>query len=200
MAVRQIGRCELSDDIQHPFDPSDPEQDGTRRQFYDEWYRELISELTGYVSFQNVPTTDGNGRWGCLTGSEERKVNLLICQKFSGMTLDHWQAMSILKRISYLRSALKLLSLDNDNYVPFGCVWPDRLAEFDSYAKAKTFLDNTPESKIRRRKPSKQRLQVHAGDWCRYWAEHRKISDAAAEGLGKAEAERKAEIDAKRAR
>ncbi len=192
-------------EIDLDFDPSDPKLEGTRRQFYDDWYRELVSELTGYASFKNATTPDGNGRCGGLSGSEERKVDMLICQKMLGMTLQLWQTTGMWKRIGYLRSALKLSSIDNDNYVPYGCVWPGRVEEFDgSYARAKTFRDNTPESKLRRRKPSSQRLQVHAGDWCRYWAEHKKISDAAtdgaAEGLGKAEAERKAEIDAKRIR
>jgi hypothetical protein len=39
---------------------------------------------------------------------------------------------------------------------------------FSSQRKAKIFLDKHP--KIRQRKPSKQRLEVHAGDWFRYFA------------------------------
>ena len=49
-----------------------------------------------------------------------------------------------------------------DAFVPIGSVWEN---DFPSYPKAKAFLDGHEE--IRRRKPSPQRLEVHAGDWFR---------------------------------
>ncbi len=50
--------------------------------------------------------------------------------------------------------------VDDSAFVPISKLWPDH---FDTYRKAKTFLDNHPQ--IRMRKPRGNRLQVHAGDW-----------------------------------
>ena len=193
----------IGEEIDTDFDPSDPEQDGTRRKFYDEWYRELVGELTGYASFKNETAPYGNGLWGSLTGSEERRLNMLICQKMPGMTLELWQAMGVYKRITYLRSALKLTSIENDNYVGFGCVWPEVEQFNKSYSKAKTYLDKTPA--IRQRKPTPQRLEVHAGDWIRHWSSLKsnqlagEPSDEVVDAYLAGVAERQKQIDAKRA-
>ncbi|NLF06358.1 MAG: hypothetical protein GX594_00020 [Pirellulaceae bacterium] len=50
-------------------------------------------------------------------------------------------------------------------FVPAVDLWKSR---FDSYKAAKQFLDAHPEIHIR--KPSPQRLEIHAGDWAKYWA------------------------------
>lgn len=49
---------------------------------------------------------------------------------------------------------------DADAFVPFSKLPQE---DFDTPRKAKLFLDK--HSEIRRRKPSGQRLEVHAGDW-----------------------------------
>jgi hypothetical protein len=51
-----------------------------------------------------------------------------------------------------------------DGYIPYSDVWQEH---FDSYGKAKRFLEKQPE--IRTAKPSANRLLVHAGDWLTYW-------------------------------
>jgi hypothetical protein len=51
---------------------------------------------------------------------------------------------------------------ESDDFMPFGELWP-MTDHFDTYRKAKLFLDKHPE--IRRRYPSKQRLEVHVKDW-----------------------------------
>ncbi len=51
-----------------------------------------------------------------------------------------------------------------DAYVLVSKLWPEH---FDTYRKAKTFLDEHPE--IKTRKPSDNRLEVHAADWIKHW-------------------------------
>ncbi len=46
--------------------------------------------------------------------------------------------------------------------------WQDKLNSID-HKRLKAFLKEHPG--IRTRKPKKQRLEIHAGDWARYWAE-----------------------------
>jgi hypothetical protein len=56
---------------------------------------------------------------------------------------------------------------DESAYVLASTLWKDR---FHSYKQFESFLKRTPE--IRRRKPVWNRLQIHSGDWVRYWAKH----------------------------
>jgi len=64
--------------------------------------------------------------------------------------------------------AVRLDSEQDPNvFVAASKVYPER---FDNYKAFRRFLEDHPE--IRRRKPSKQRLEIHAGDWIEYWAEH----------------------------
>ncbi len=53
----------------------------------------------------------------------------------------------------------------SDAYISIGKLWPEH---FDTYRKAQGFLADHPE--IRTRKPSKNRLEVHAADWIKYWS------------------------------
>ena len=64
---------------------------------------------------------------------------------------------------------------DDDAWVPISTVWRDK---FETYKQCKAFLNST--NQIRTRKPNKQRLDVHAGDWVRFW---RRQSDEAFEEL-----------------
>ena len=54
----------------------------------------------------------------------------------------------------------------DDDYIPFGKLW-NVTPHFDTYRKAKIFLDKHT-TDIRTRKPSKQKLQVHATDWLKH--------------------------------
>ena len=57
-------------------------------------------------------------------------------------------------------------AVEEDSYVPAVKLWREK---FSDYAKAKRFLAAHPE--IRTRKPSVQRLEIHAADWAKFWAE-----------------------------
>ena len=66
---------------------------------------------------------------------------------------------------------------DDDAYVPASALWRD---EFGTYRKFKTWLKNTPETEVRRRRPRENRLELHAADWARHWdAVHKAMFDAA---------------------
>ena len=54
---------------------------------------------------------------------------------------------------------------DESSWIAASKVHPDK---FKTYKKFLAFLQEHPE--IRTNKPSSQRLNVHAGDWARYWA------------------------------
>ncbi len=65
---------------------------------------------------------------------------------------------------------------DASAYVGASTLWGDR---FSTYDKFKTWLKKTPETEVRRRRPRKNRLELHAGDWARYWdALHKAQFDA----------------------
>ena len=55
---------------------------------------------------------------------------------------------------------------DRSAYVGASTLWGDRFA---TYRKFETWLKNTPETEVRRRRPRKNRLELHAADWARYW-------------------------------
>jgi hypothetical protein len=55
---------------------------------------------------------------------------------------------------------------DDSAFLPASTFYRDHFA---TYKQFKAWLDRTPESEIRRRKPSKNRLDIHAGDWKKYW-------------------------------
>lgn len=67
--------------------------------------------------------------------------------------------------------------------------------EFETRSKLKRFLDETPE--IRTRKPSKNRFEVHAGDWMRYWKSkaHDRFESLDSEGVQDALADYEARKD-----
>jgi hypothetical protein len=70
----------------------------------------------------------------------------------------------------------KPVGSDGEAFVPFKFLWQ---TGFDTYRKAKLFLDNNKQ--IRTRKPSPQRLEVHAVDWFKVLAkqqQHREPTDA----------------------
>ena len=51
-------------------------------------------------------------------------------------------------------------------------LWPERTQAhpfFSNYDAFKRWFDKIPETQIRRRKPSPQRLEIHEGDWSQYW-------------------------------
>lgn len=54
---------------------------------------------------------------------------------------------------------------DASAFVPASSLWQDR---FGTYRQFKAWLDRTPT--IRYRKPSANRLEIHAGDWAKHWA------------------------------
>ena len=79
---------------------------------------------------------------------------------------------------------------DETAYALVSRVWPNR---FGTHKEFKVWLDKQPESAIRRRKPSEYRMQIHTGDWHRYWAdqdakEFERLDDASAEQIADIEA------------
>lgn len=70
-------------------------------------------------------------------------------------------------------------SEDDSAYVPASWLYPEK---FKTYRKFEGFLEGDGKD-IRRRKPSKNRLLVHAGDWVRCWAS-KKDSDSDIETHG----------------
>lgn len=71
------------------------------------------------------------------------------------------------------------VSIDETAYVLVSKNWPE---EFQTYSTFKRWLDGTPKSEVRRRKPSKQRLEIHAGDWNRYWTQRKREQSEALDG------------------
>jgi len=59
----------------------------------------------------------------------------------------------------------------DDAYVSFITLWPD---QFPTYKQAKGFLDRT--KSIRRRSPSKNRLEVHAADWINHFRQRENLA------------------------
>ncbi len=63
-------------------------------------------------------------------------------------------------------------STDDSAWVSASTLWPEK---FDNYKAFKTFIDNHSEIRQQRPiskksgKPLENRLEVHAGDWARYW-------------------------------
>jgi hypothetical protein len=56
---------------------------------------------------------------------------------------------------------------DETAFVTASTLWPQK---YKTYKEFKVAFDKIPEAVIRRRKPSPQRLLIHAGDWVRYWS------------------------------
>ena len=64
----------------------------------------------------------------------------------------------------------------DDGYVAASLLYRDR---FESLTALKRWLTNLPQGKVRSRKPSPQRLEIHNADWTRYWAEDDRVKSEA---------------------
>lgn len=81
---------------------------------------------------------------------------------------SEFRQLPLVGKVVWLRRALEGedAPADDSTWVSVGEVWRD---QFPTYKQFRSFLKQHPE--IRRRNPTSQRLEIHSGDWLRYWNE-----------------------------
>jgi hypothetical protein len=67
-------------------------------------------------------------------------------------------------------------SSSDDGFVPASLLDRER---FEDLTALKRWLEKLPSGKVRSRKPSPQRLEIHNADWTRYWAEEDRLKSEA---------------------